>query len=279
MRLAQTGRLLCGVLLTIGVGVACAPQVPAQHDGQDDREQTDQGVGHPGSVPHLRVEVINVLPHDRSSFTQGLEIADGTLYEGTGLRGSSVLRAADPLSGSARHEARLPAEFFGEGITVTGDRIWQLTWQEGVAFERDRATLRELRRVEYPGEGWGLCSDGRRLVMSDGSDRLTFRDPVTFAQVGEVSVTQEGSSVEELNELECVGGQVWANVWGSDEILRIDPASGQVTAVVDAGGLLRPEQQAGADVLNGIAAVPGTDEFLITGKKWPAMFRVRFVPQ
>ncbi|TWF92511.1 glutamine cyclotransferase [Saccharopolyspora dendranthemae] len=220
-----------------------------------------------------------MLPHDRSSFTQGLEIADGTLYEGTGLRGSSVLRAADPLSGSARHEARLPAEFFGEGITVTGDRIWQLTWQEGVAFERDRATLRELRRVEYPGEGWGLCSDGRRLVMSDGSDRLTFRDPVTFAQVGEVSVTQEGSSVEELNELECVGGQVWANVWGSDEILRIDPASGQVTAVVDAGGLLRPEQQAGADVLNGIAAVPGTDEFLITGKKWPAMFRVRFVPQ
>ncbi|WP_406693169.1 glutaminyl-peptide cyclotransferase [Saccharopolyspora sp. ID03-671] len=266
-------------MLTIGLGVACSAQVPAQHDGQHDREQTDQGVGHAGSLPHLRVEVINVLPHDRSSFTQGLEIADGTLYEGTGLRGSSVLRAGDPQGGAARHEVRLPAEFFGEGITVTGDRIWQLTWQEGVAFERDRATLRELRRVEYPGEGWGLCFDGNRLVMSDGSDRLTFRDPATFAQVGEVPVTREGSQVEELNELECAGGQVWANVWGSDEIMRIDPANGQVTAVVDAEGLLPPEQRAGADVLNGIAAVPGTDEFLLTGKNWPSMFRVRFVPE
>jgi glutaminyl-peptide cyclotransferase len=207
--------------------------------------------------------VISVLPHDRSSFTQGLELAAGTLYEGTGLRGSSLLRAT---------------ELFGEGITVMGDRIWQLTWQEEVAIERDRATLAELRRVEYSGEGWGLCFDGSRLVMSDGSDRLTFRDPATFGPTGGVSVRAAGEPVEELNELECAGGQVWANVWGSDEILRIDPASGQVTAVVDAAGLLTPSQRAGADVLNGIAAVPGTDEFLLTGKNWPSMFRVRFIP-
>ncbi|WP_184728920.1 glutaminyl-peptide cyclotransferase [Saccharopolyspora phatthalungensis] len=271
--------MLCGVVLTIGLGLlACAPQVPAQRDGQDDREQTDQGVGHAGSLPHLRAEVISVLSHDRSSFTQGLELAAGTLYEGTGLRGSSLLRATDLATGQVRRETRLPAELFGEGITITGDRIWQLTWQEGVALERDRETLAELRRVSYSGEGWGLCFDGSRLVMSDGSDRLTFRDPVTFAPIGGVDVRRGGGAVGELNELECVGGQVWANVWGRDEILRIDPASGQVTAVVDASGLLSPRQRAGTNVLNGIAAVPGTDEFLITGKYWPSIFRVRFVP-
>ncbi|WP_277954566.1 glutaminyl-peptide cyclotransferase [Saccharopolyspora soli] len=270
--------MLCGVVLTGLWLMACAPQVPAQHNGQQDREQTDQGVGHAGSLPHLRTEVIHVLPHDRSSFTQGLEIAAGTLYEGTGQYGSSLLRATDLATSEVRRETRLPAELFGEGITVTGDRIWQLTWQEGVAIERDRATLAELRRVEYPGEGWGVCFDGSRLIMSDGSARLTFRDPVTFAPVGGVDVRRDGAAADQLNELECVGGQVWANVWGSDEILRIDPASGQVTGVADAAGLLNPQQRADADVLNGIAAVPGTDEFLITGKYWPSMFRVRFVP-
>ncbi|MGI8309811.1 glutaminyl-peptide cyclotransferase [Saccharopolyspora hattusasensis] len=271
--------MLCGWVLTIGLGLlACAPQVPAQHDGQDNREQTDQGVGHSGSLPHLRAEVISVLPHDRSSFTQGLELVAGTLYEGTGLHGESLLRATDLATGEVRRETRLPADLFGEGITVTGDRIWQLTWQEGVALERDRESLAELRRVEYSGEGWGLCFDGARLVMSDGSDRLTFRDPVTFAPIGGVGVRLGGSATDELNELECAGGQVWANVWGSDEILRIDPLNGQVTAVVDASGLLSPRQRAGTDVLNGIAAVPGTDEFLLTGKYWPSIFRVRFVP-
>ncbi|GAA4889309.1 glutaminyl-peptide cyclotransferase [Saccharopolyspora cebuensis] len=222
--------------------------------------------------------MIRTLPHDRSSFTQGLELADGLLYEGTGTHGGSVLRATDPATGHVVREVGLPGEFFGEGITITGDRIWQLTWQEGVAFERDRRTLAELRRVEYEGEGWGLCFDGSRLVMSDGSDELTFRDPTTFAERGTVEVRAGGEPVDLLNELECVDGQVWANVWGSEEIARIDPASGQVTAVVDASGLLSPAERRGTDVLNGIAAVPGTDEFLLTGKYWPHVFRVRFVP-
>ncbi|MDA3630815.1 glutaminyl-peptide cyclotransferase [Saccharopolyspora sp. WRP15-2] len=263
----------------LGLGLAaCAPVVPAQHDGQHDGEQTDQGVGHAGSLPHLRAEVIRVLPHDRSSFTQGLEISGGTLYEGTGLKGGSLVRATDLATGEVRREVRLPADLFGEGITVTGDRIWQLTWQEEVALERDRETLAELRRVEYSGEGWGLCADGSRLVMSDGSDRLTFRDPVTFAPTGSVAVRAAGAPVADLNELECVDGHVWANVWHTEEIVRIDPANGQVTAVVDASGLLSPGERAGTDVLNGIAAVPGTDEFLLTGKYWPSIFRVRFVP-
>lgn len=219
-----------------------------------------------------------MLGHDRSSFTQGLEIADGVLYEGTGTYGGSALRAADPTTGQVRGEARLPADLFGEGITVRGDRIWQLTWQEGVAIERDRHTLRELRRVDYSGEGWGLCDDGDRLVMSDGGDELSFRDPVTFDERDRVQVTVGGEPVEELNELECAHGQVWANIWHSEQIVRIDPDSGEVTAVVDASGLLPADRRAGADVLNGIAAVPGTDEFLLTGKYWPSTFRVRFAP-
>lgn len=177
-----------------------------------------------------------------------------------------------------RQEVRLPADLFGEGITVIGDRIWQLTWQEGIAVQRDRATLREVNRVSYQGEGWGLCYDGSRLVASDGSSSLTFRDPHTFAPLGQVRVTVAGQPVDQLNELECADGQVWANVWQTDWILRIDPASGQVTGVVDASGLLTPRERARADVLNGIAAVPGTDEFLLTGKYWPHTYRVRFVP-
>ena len=221
-------RLLLGcLLLAVGLaGTACAPTPPQNH-GQHDREQTDQGIGHAGSLPHLRLEVIRVLPHDRSSFTQGLEMADGVLFEGTGLRGESAVRAIDPTTGRVLRETRLPADLFGEGITITGDRIWQLTWQEGVAIERDRNSLAELRRVHYTGEGWGVCEDGSRLVTSDGSARLTFRDPATFAETGQVVVRAGDEEVDRLNELECVGGQVWANVWGGDEIVRIDPATGQ----------------------------------------------------
>lgn len=266
-------------MLAVGLGlVACTPQIPAEHDSQAYREQADQDIGHTGSVPHLRAEVIHTLPHDRSSFTQGLELADGTLYEGTGGYARSALKAIDPGTGKVQREAGLPPKLFGEGITVAGDRIWQLTWQEGVAIMRDRSGLAEIGRAHYSGEGWGLCHDGTRLVTSDGSSRLTFRDPHTFAETGGVTVTSEGHEIEELNELECVGGEVLANVWGSDEILRIDPSSGRVTAVLDASGLLSPNERADADVLNGIAAVPGTDEFLLTGKNWPHLFRVRFVP-
>ncbi|MCE6994204.1 glutaminyl-peptide cyclotransferase [Saccharothrix sp. S26] len=229
-----------------------------------------------GPVPGpTRVEVLGTLPHDPGAFTQGLELSDGVLYEGTGLEGQSSLRRLDPVTGRVEHRVDLPEPLFGEGITVVGDRIWQLTWQDGVAIERDRDTLEEVRRVTYEGEGWGLCRDGGRLVMSDGSDELAFRDPASFAETGRVAVRRDGQPVTRLNELECVDGQVWANIWQSDEVVRIDPANGQVTAAVDLGGL-RPPDVPASNVLNGIAAVPGTDEFLVTGKNWPTIFRVRF---
>lgn len=230
----------------------------------------------------LRVEVLATSPHDEQLFTQGLEIADGVLYEGTGLRGESVLRATElqpgPRPGRVLAQVSLPDPLFGEGITVAGDRVWQLTWTSGIAIERDRETLDERRRLRYDGEGWGLCHDGSRLVSSDGSDRLTLRDPATFAPIGSVRVQRDGQPVTALNELECAGGVVWANVWQTDRIVRIEPGSGTVTGVVDAAGLLAPSQRGDAGVLNGIAAVPGTDQFLVTGKNWPSLFRVRFVP-
>ncbi|HEY6424934.1 MAG TPA: glutaminyl-peptide cyclotransferase [Pseudonocardiaceae bacterium] len=225
----------------------------------------------------LRVQILATLPHDNTMYTEGLEIHDGVLYEGSGLVGQSRVRAVALSNGAVLAEAMLPAPLFGEGLTVTGDRLWQLSWTNGTAIERDPATLAERRRVPYQGEGWGLCHDGHQLVMSDGTDQLTLRDTVTFAPTGQVAVTLDGDPVQQLNELECADGVVWANVFQTDRILRINPGTGVVTGVVDASGLLSPQQRAHADVLNGIAAIPGTDEFLITGKYWPSLFRVRFV--
>ena len=228
------------------------------------------------AVPALRVQVVGTLPHDTSAFTEGLEISGGLLYESTGLAGRSQLRAGPP-GGPPRQVVDLPSPLFGEGVTVLGPTLWQLTWQDGFAIERDTRTLAELRRVPFQGEGWGLCHQPGRLVMSNGSDRLTLRDPASFAVLGEVTVHDGPRVFDRLNELECVGGDVYANVWQTDTILRIDATTGAVTAQIDASGLLTPAQRARADVLNGIAAVPGTDEFLITGKLWPTLFRVKFV--
>jgi glutamine cyclotransferase len=263
---ARTARaLLTAVLLTVAGCGAAAPAAPGPTTA-------------PPTVPTLRPEVLAELPHDPSAFTQGFEIDGGVLYEGTGLDGRSQLRELNPDTGAVLRSVPLPGELFGEGITVVGDRIWQLTWQDGVALEWDRATLTLRREVPIQGEGWGLCDDGGRLVRSDGTNRLRFHDPVTFAEQGSVAVTLDGAPVDRLNELECVDGQVWANVWQTDRIVRIDPATGRVAAVVDAAGLLDPAQRADTDVLNGIAAVPGDDgTFLITGKLWPVTFRVRFV--
>jgi glutamine cyclotransferase len=263
---ARTVRaLLTAVLLTVAGCGAAAPAAPGPTTA-------------PPTVPTLRPEVLAELPHDPSAFTQGFEIDDGVLYEGTGLEGRSQLRELNPDTGAVLRSVPLPGELFGEGITVVGDRIWQLTWQDGVVLEWDRPTLTLRREIPIQGEGWGLCDDDGRLVRSDGTDRLRFHDPVTFVEQGSVAVTLDGAPVDRLNELECVDGQVWANVWQTDRIVRIDPATGRVTAVVDAAGLLDPAQRADTDVLNGIAAVPGDDgTFLITGKLWPVTFRVRFV--
>lgn len=245
---------------------------------------TDHGQGVPGQaaeqVEQLRVDVIETLPHDPSAFTQGLEMAGGVLYESTGVSGRSTIRAGTP-GASPVLRAELPAPLFGEGITVVGPTLWQLTWQNGVAIERDVETLAELRRVPYREEGWGVCHQRRRgrLVTTDGTSRLVFRDPRTLEKTGETAVTVRGQRVGRLNELECVDDVVYANVWPTDRIVRIDADSGEVTGDITVPALLTATERRRADVLNGIAAIPGTDQFLLTGKCWPKMFRVAFVPR
>jgi len=239
-----------------------------------------------GEVTQLTVEVIERYPHDTAAFTQGLELHEGVLYESTGLYGESDVRTVEPETGEVLELVELPDTAFGEGLTLVDDRIWQITWQEQIAFLRDRDTLAELDQVSYTGEGWGVCHDvaGGRLVMSDGSAELTFRDPATFESTGTVTVTRDGQPVVRINELECIGDRVWANIWQTDEIVSIDPQTGAVESVVDASGLLTDEEAVAADVLNGIAAAPGlataagSGTFMITGKLWPWLFLVRFVP-
>jgi glutamine cyclotransferase len=238
-------------------------------------EPAGQQQTEPADVPMGPAQVIAETPHDPAAFTEGLEFDGPALYESTGQLGQSQLRQLDPATGAVLRAASLPPDLFGEGIAIVGDRVWQLTWKNGVALEWDKANLTLIRQVPISGEGWGLCYDGNRLVRSDGTDRLRFHDPTSFAEIGSVPVTYEGKPFTGLNELECVDGQVWANVFPTNLIARIDPAAGKVTAVVDAARLLDNARQARAQQLNGIAYA-GSDEFLLTGKYWPAMFRVRF---
>ncbi len=225
----------------------------------------------------LVVKVRASFPHDPGAFTQGLVYYRGRLYESTGLNGRSSVRRVDPRSGRVEAQTALEPTFFGEGLARVGEQLWQLTWKDGRAFVWGLEDLHPVGQHRYPGEGWGLCFDGRRLVMSDGTSRLAFRDPATFERTGGVTVEHDGQPVRHLNELECVGGAVYANIWQEERIVRIDPDTGRVTAWIDASGLLAPEQRAGVDVLNGIAYVPERGTFLLTGKLWPRLFEVELV--
>ena len=225
-------------------------------------------------------QVVNRYPHDRGAFTQGLLYRDGFLYESTGLQGRSSLRSVAPETGEVLRQRDIPAPYFAEGLALVGDELLQLTFRAGRLFRWDRETFEPLGEQEYSGEGWGLCYDGEALWMTDGSAELERRDPETFAVLSSVTVRRGGRSLPNLNELECVAGAVYANLWQADEIVRIDPGSGRVTATVDASGLraLLPDGPQGGEVLNGIAYDAERDLFLLTGKLWPSLFEVRFVP-
>jgi len=223
-------------------------------------------------------EVLAVHPHDPEAFTQGLLFHDGSLFESTGLRGRSDLRRVTPSTGEVTLRRTLDADLFAEGLARRGDELVQLTWEAGRALVWRLPELTQAREHSYRGEGWGLCWDGGRFVMSDGSDTLTFRRPSDFARVGIVQVRAQGRPVRRLNELECVDGVIWANVWMRNVIVRIDPESGRVTGEVDARRLDPGIRDRSGAVLNGIANVPGTDRFYVTGKLWDRMYEVRFVP-
>lgn len=259
-------------------------------DGADDGDDTGTGTGDDGdddgdgdgetasTVRLLETRVVNTFPHDGNAFTQGLEYLDGVLFESTGLYGESGRRRVGLTNGVVSSSLPLSDDLFGAGLALVGDgALIQLTWREGVAIVADPITLQEFDRFTYDGEGWGLCDLGEQLVMSDGTATMTLRDPMSFAVVDTVSVTRDGDPVDRLNELACVGGFVWANVWLTNDIVQIDPSSGDVIAVVDASALVPDGITDEEDVLNGIAYNPVDGTYFLTGKRWDVLYEVDFV--
>jgi glutamine cyclotransferase len=221
-------------------------------------------------------KVIATFPHDTSAFTQGLVFADGQLYESTGLNGESSLRRVDIATGKTLQRIDVPNEYFAEGLALVGDELLQLTWQHKLGFVYDRKTFKQKRTFTYSTEGWGIAYDGAsRLVMSDGSDTLTFLDPKTFASLKRLRVQDAGRPVSNLNELEWIEGELWANVWQTDRIARISPNTGDVNAWIDLSTLFPQSQRVPpAEVLNGIAYDKATRRIFITGKKWPRLYQI-----
>lgn len=221
-------------------------------------------------------EVVRVHPHDPDAFTQGLTFHDGYLYEGTGRRGASSLRRIRLPDGRVEERVDLPPTFFGEGVAVVGSRIVQLTWTARVGFVYDLESMAPIARFEQIADGWGLAWDGRALIQSDGSHRLYLLDPEDFALVRTVEVRDRGRPVRQLNELEYVDGELWANVWHSERIARIDPRSGELLGWIDLSGLVEGVQVSDPEaVLNGIAYDPAAGRLWVTGKLWPQLFEIR----
>lgn len=228
-------------------------------------------------VGALQLEVLNVLPHDPAAFTQGLAFLDGDLLESLGLYKSSEIRRYPAGTEQPVVSHLLGEEFFGGGIAVLNNTVVQLTWLEKTATVYAADTLEPMTTFSYDGEGWGLCHSDEQFVMSDGSSNLQFRDTATFVETGSITVTRDGQPVDKLNELECVNEAVWANVWLSNEILRIDSTTGEVIAWVDASDLV-PTGLTPDDVLNGIAYSAVSDTYFLTGKRWNEIFEVRLTP-
>ena len=228
-----------------------------------------------GNLPMYGYQIQHAYPHDPKAFTQGLEYVDGVLYEGTGQNGQSSIRKVELATGKVLQQRDVPAEHFGEGITVWKNDLIELTWQTHVAFVYDRTTFQPKKQFSYSGEGWGLTHDGSNLIMSDGTSDLRVIDPVTFVEKRRISVVAAGVPLRNLNELEFVKGEILANVWQTDYIARIAPDSGKVVGYIDLRGLLSPSERAATDVLNGIAYDEGHDRLFVTGKFWPKLFEIR----
>jgi len=248
------------ILVIVAVGVLVA-LVPGCSDG----------------IPVYTYNITSIYPHDRDAFTQGLVFEDGVLYEGTGLYGNSTLRRVELETGDILQIRELSAQFFGEGITIYENKIIQLTWQSNIGFVYDKNSFELLQEFNYSTEGWGITHDGERLIMSDGTATLHFLDPQTFKEIGQLSIRDDDGPVDQLNELEYVQGEIYANVWQTDRIAIIAPETGQVVGWIDLRGLLTAEERSQSDVLNGIAYDAETGRLFVTGKLWPKLFEIRLI--
>ncbi len=224
----------------------------------------------------LTYQIVSTLPHDATSYTQGFQLVDGRLFESSGQFGESALREIDPKDGKVLRKRALAKTVFGEGLTLLGGEMFVLTWKAGTAYVFEPDAFKPLRTFSYQGEGWGLTNDGSQLIMSDGSSDLKFIDPKDFSVVRTLEVRDGDTPVKNLNELEMIDGQIFANVYLTDRIARIPPESGQVTGWLDLRGLKNQLDPRGrAEVLNGIAHDTATGHLLVTGKYWPQMFEIK----
>ena len=231
-------------------------------------------------VTEYGFHVVHVYPHDATAFTQGLEFRGGYLYEGTGLYGRSTVRKVELETGRTLQEVKLATEYFGEGIIVIDEHLLELTWQAQIGFVYDQASFRRLRSFGYSGEGWGLASDGRSIYMSDGTAYIRCLDPVSYTETRRIKVHDGNVPVTQLNELECVRGEIYANVWHSWRIARISPEDGSVLGWIDCRGIIAPEELHDPEaVLNGIAYDAMGDRLFVTGKLWPKLFEIRLIPK
>ncbi|MBI1763185.1 MAG: glutaminyl-peptide cyclotransferase [Acidobacteria bacterium] len=229
----------------------------------------------PVRVPVYTYEVVNVYPHDAAAFTQGLVFYQGALFESTGLNGSSSLRKVELETGRVLKKLDVPSQYFAEGLALFNGRLLQLTWQNHVGFVYDQETFQQLNTFSYSGEGWGLANDGKSLILSDGSNQIRFLDPNTFQVQRTITVRDRGQAVARLNELEYVNGEIFANIWYTDRVARINPADGSVVGWIELNGLLTPQDGSRADVLNGIAYDAATNRLFVTGKLWPKLFEIK----
>lgn len=231
-------------------------------------------------IPVYTYKVVNTYPHDRSAFTEGLVFEDGVLYEGTGLRGYSNLRRVKLETGEILQICELPPQYFGEGVTVYGNKIIQLTWQSHIGFVYDKYSFKLLQEFNYPDEGWGITHDGKHLIMSDGTSTLHFLNPETFEEISQIEVSANNTPVTRINELEYIQGEIYANIWQTERIARIDPLTGQVIGWIDLKGILSPEDDSETvDVLNGIAYDLKNSRLFVTGKFWPKLFEIELIGQ
>lgn len=244
------------------------------NNNPDDEATTPNNVAEPANIPYT---IVNVFPHDTSSFTQGLQWHNDFLYEGTGLKGESHLMKVNLKDGKALQKISLDTSYFGEGITILNDKVYQLTWQEHKIFVYDVKSLKKVKEFNWDYQGWGITNDGKNLIISTGSNNLYFVDPETMRILSSISVSSNYGPLGDINELEFVDGKIYANIWGSDYIVRINPQSGAVEARIDLSGILQKhgKDYPGKDVLNGIAYNPVTKSFYVTGKKWPALFELK----
>lgn len=232
------------------------------------------------TTPTDTYQVVNTFPHDRAAFTQGLLVDNGVLYESTGLEGRSSLRKDDLATGKVDKKVDVASTYFAEGLAQWKGKLYQLTWKAHKGFIYDQTTFKKTGTFGYTGEGWGLTHDDKNLILSDGTNQIRFLDPQSFAVVRTISVTDRGAPIDQLNELEYIKGEIWANVWQQDYIIRIDPTTGKIKGWIDMTGLLpAADRDSTTDVLNGIAYDAIKDRILVTGKLWPKIFEIKVVPK